>query len=143
MSELPDSNRLEPPVPTALSHRRILVMMAAVALAGSFAGFAFVSREFGWGVLCGGVLSFANYYWLKVSLKKLFDAALAHGEKPRFLAVRYFARYVTLSAILTVTFLTHSVPVVAVILGLASFALAIVIEGFIRVFSSFFNSREL
>jgi ATP synthase I chain len=142
MSELPDSSQTEP-MPPALSHRRILVLMATVAIFGSVAGFAFVSAEFGLGVIFGGVLSLINYYWLKVSLKKLFDAAIAHGEQPRFLAVRYFARYVTLGAILTVVFLTHTIPVVAVIAGLASFALAIVIEGFIRLFTSFFNTKEL
>ncbi len=142
MSELPDSSQTEP-MPPALSHRRILVLMAAVAIFGSLAGFVFVSAQFGLGVIFGGVLSLINYWWLKVSLKKLFEAAIAHGTQPRFLAVRYFARYATLAAILTIVFLTHTIPVVAVIAGLASFALAIVIEGFIRLFSSFFNSKEL
>ncbi len=142
MSELPDSSQTEP-MPPALSHRRILVLMAAVAIFGSVAGFVFVSAQFGLGVIFGGVLSLINYWWLKVSLKKLFEAAIAHGTQPRFLAVRYFVRYATLGAILTVVFLTHTIPVVAVIAGLASFALAIVIEGFIRLFSSFFNSKEL
>ena len=142
MSELPDSSQTEP-MPPALSHRRILVLMAMVTIFGSVAGFIFVSAEFGLGVIFGGVLSLINYYWLKVSLKKLFDAAIAHGTQPRFLAVRYFARYVTLGAILTIVFLTHTIPVVAVIAGLASFALAIVIEGFIRLFTSFFNTKEL
>lgn len=143
MSELPDSSQTEQPMPPALSHRRILVLMGAVAIFGSVAGFIFVSVQFGLGVIFGGVLSLINYYWLKVSLKKLFDAAIAHGMQPRFLGIRYFARYVTLGAILTVVFLTHTIPVVAVIAGLASFALAIVIEGFIRLFSSFFNKKEL
>jgi hypothetical protein len=142
MSELPDSSQTEP-MPPALSHRRILVLMAAVAIFGSVAGFVFVSAQFGLGVIFGGVLSLVNYWWLKISLKKLFDDAIAHGTQPRFLAVRYFARYATLGAILTVVFLTHTIPVVAVIAGLASFALAIVIEGFIRLFSSFFNTKEL
>jgi hypothetical protein len=35
------------------------------------------------------------------------------------------------------------VPIVAVILGLGSFALAIVVEGLIRLFSSIFNSKDL
>ena len=117
--------------------------MGLVAVASGIAGFVLVSRQFGLGVVFGGVLSFINYYWLKVSLKRLFDNAVAHGEKPRFLALRYFARYVTLGGILTVVFLTKTVPVVAVILGLSSFALAIVIEGFIRLFSTFFKSKEL
>jgi len=142
MSEFPDSSQIEQSTP-ALSHRRILVTMAAVTIFGSLAGFIFVSSEFGSGIILGGILSLINYWWLKVSLKKLFDAAIAHGTPPRFLAVRYFARYATLGVILTIVFLTHTIPVVAVIAGLASFALAIVIEGFIRLFSSFFNSKEL
>ena len=142
MSDDFDSVTTEQPVPP-ISHRRILWTMGLVAVAGGFAGFALVSWQFGLGVILGGALSFINYYWMKISLKRLFDNAVAHGETPRFLAVRYFGRYLTLGAILTVVFLTHTIPVVAVIAGLASFALAIVIEGFIRLFSTFFKSREL
>lgn len=141
MSEDFDSIQIEQP-PT-ISHRRILWTMGLVALVGSLAGFIFVSRQFGLGVILGGILSLINYYWLKVSLKRIFDDAVAHGETPRFLAIRYFARYLTLGVILVIVFLTETIPVVAVILGLASFALAIVIEGLISVFSTFFKSREL
>jgi hypothetical protein len=129
--------------PPPISHRRILWTMGLVAAISGLAGFIFISPRFGLGVILGGILSFINYYWLKVSLKRLFDNAVADGQKPRFLAVRYFGRYLTLGAILTVVFLTKTVPVVAVILGLSSFALAIVIEGFVRIFSTFFKSREL
>ncbi len=142
MSDDSDIVITEQPAPPPISHRRILWMMGLVAVVASLAGFIYVSWQFGSGVVLGGVLSFINYYWLKVSLKRLFDNAVAHGEKPRFLAVRYFARYLTLGAILTIVFLTHTIPVVAVILGLSSFALAIMIEGFIRLFSTFFKSKE-
>ena len=142
MSDDSDIVITEQPAPPPISHWRILWMMGLVAVFASSAGFIYASWQFGSGVVLGGVLSFINYYWLKVSLKRLFDNAVAHGEKPRFLAVRYFARYLTLGAILTIVFLTHTIPVVAVILGLSSFALAIVIEGFIRLFSTFFKSKE-
>jgi hypothetical protein len=129
--------------PPPISHRRILWTMGLVSILGALAGLIFVSWQFGLGVLFGGVLSLVNYFWLKVSLKRIFDNAIAHGDKPRFLAVRYFSRYVTLGAILAIVFLTETIPVIAVVLGLASFALAIVIEGLIRLFSTFFRSREL
>ena len=141
MSDESDSFITEQP-PPPISHRRILWTMGLVAAISGLAGFIFISPRFGVGVILGGILSFINYYWLKVSLKRLFDNAVADGQKPRFLAVRYFGRYLTLGAILTVVFLTKTVPVVAVILGLSSFALAIVIEGFIRLFSTFFKSKE-
>jgi len=143
MSDDFDSDITEQPPPPPISHRRILWTMGLVAVAAGLAGFIYVSWQFGLGVILGGILSFGNYYWLKVSLKRLFDKALAHGDKPRFLVIRYFARYLTLAGILTVVFLTHTIPVVAVIVGLSSFALAIVIEGFIRLFSTFFKRGEL
>jgi len=143
MSDDSDSFITEQSTLPPISHRRILWTMGLVAIVAGLAGFIFVSWKFGLGVILGGVLSFINYYWLKVSLKRLFDNAVAHGEKPRFLAVRYFARYLTLGGILTIVFLTETIPVVAVVLGLSSFALAIVIEGLIRLFSTFFKSREL
>lgn len=125
-----------------LSHRRILTLMAFAALFGSIAGFIFVSASFGIGVLIGGALSLVNYYWLKRSLKTVFDSAVA-GEKPQFLAGRYFLRYLVFGAILTVVYLTKAVPVVAVLLGLASFAIAIIFEAFIRLFNSFSNKKGI
>jgi len=125
-----------------LSHRRILILMAFAAGLGSIAGFIFGGRSFGIGVLIGGALSLVNYYWLKRSLKQVFDSAMA-GDKPQFLAGRYILRYVTFAAVLTVVYLTKAVPVVAVLLGLASFALAIIFEAFIRLFKSFSNTKGI
>ena len=123
-----------------LSHKRILFIMGIVAVLGGFAGFIFVSSDFGLGFLLGGILSLINYYWLKKSLKGIFDKAIT-GDKPRFLATRYFLRYVSFGAVLTIVYLTEIVPVVAVLLGLASFALAIIIEAVIRLFSSVFKKE--
>ncbi len=142
MSENFEPITAEPETVAPLSHRRILILMAVIAVFGGLLSFIFVSWQFGVGVLIGGILSFVNYYWLKFSLKKIFDNVTS-GEKPRFLAARYFFRYVTLGVVLTIVFLTKVIPVVAVILGLASFALAITAEGFVRLFSSFFKKREI
>ena len=125
-----------------LSHKRILILMAFAALLGSMAGFIFAGTRFGIGVLIGGALSLINYYWLKRSLKTVFEEAVT-GEKPQFLAGRYFLRYVAFGLILTIVYLTKAVPVAAVLLGLASFALAIIFEAFIRLFKSFSNKKEI
>jgi hypothetical protein len=121
-------------LPPEISHRALLVKMVAVLLAGAVAGFVFFSAKAGFGVLIGGVLAFANYYWQKRSLKAIFDKAIG-GEPSRFLAIRYILRYVALGGVLTIIYLTRTVPIVAVILGLASFAIAVVIEGFTSIFS--------
>lgn len=125
-----------------MTHRRILIVMAAVTILDGFLGLIFASWRFGFGVLIGGILAFVNYYWLKLSLKKIFEQA-ATGEKPLFLGLRYAFRYFVLAAALVIVFLTKTIPVVAVIAGLASFALAIVIEGFIRIFLSFYRRKEI
>jgi len=117
-----------------LSHRRILVIMALLGLLGSIAGFAFVSATFGFGVLIGSILAFINYYWLKGSLKRIFDDA-AEGEKPKLLALRYFTRYLVLGAIIAVIYATGAVSIVGVILGMAGFGFAVVVDGFMRIFS--------
>ena len=125
-----------------LSHRRILILMAFAAGLGSIAGFIFGGRSFGIGVLIGGALSLVNYYWLKRSLKTVFDSATA-GDKPHFLAGRYILRYAVFGIVLTFVYLSKAVPVAAVLLGLASFALAIIFEAFIRLFKSFSNKQGI
>jgi len=124
-----------------LSHKRILTLMALAALLGAVAGFIFGGSSFGIGVLIGGSLSLVNYYWLKRSLKVVFDKAIA-GEETQFLAGKYILRYMAFGAVLTVVYLTKTVPIVAVLLGLASFALAIIFEAIIRLFNSFSNKKE-
>ncbi len=124
-----------------LSHKRILTLMALAALLGAIAGFIFSGPSFGIGVLIGGSLSLVNYYWLKRSLKVVFDKAIA-GEETQFLAGKYILRYLAFGAVLTFVYLTKTVPIVAVLLGLASFALAIIFEAIIRLFNSFSNKKE-
>ena len=122
-------------LPPEISHRRILLEMASVIVVGALAGFALFSAQAGFGVLIGGVLSFANYFWQKYSLKAIFDRAVG-GKRTRFLAARYILRYVVLAAVVAIIYLTETVSIYAVIFGMASFSIAVVIEGFTSIFSS-------
>ena len=116
-----------------ISHRRILYEMAGVITLGAIAGFAFFSVKAGFGVLMGGILAFANYFWQRRSLKAIFDRAIL-GKSSRFLALRYILRYVVLGVALAIIYLTQTVSIYAVIFGLGSFAIAVVIEGFTSIF---------
>ena len=142
MSEAEETfETVEDPV-QPITHRRILTVMAICVAIGTVLSFALISARFGWGFLLGGILSFINYYWLKVSLRKVFEGVVA-DEKPRVSATKYILRYAVFGGLLLLIYLTKAVPVAAVILGLASFAFAILIEAFIRIFSSFFNKKDL
>ena len=125
-----------------LSHQRIFILMAFAVLLGSVLSAIFVSLNFAVGVLIGGILSLVNYYWLSRSLKSVIEDAVAGGA-PHFLAGRAFIRYVAFGAILGIVYLTKAVPMIAVLLGLASFAVAIIFEALIRIFSSFFNKKGI
>jgi hypothetical protein len=142
MSEETDNDIAWQGPPTPISNRRIIWIMAAVVILGTLATFLFVSALFGLGFFIGGIFAFINYVWLKSSLKKMF-AETADGEhSPRYSVARYILRYFIIGAVLAVIFLTHTVPVSAVILGMASFAFAILIESFIHIFSFLFRREE-
>lgn len=142
MSEVSDNNNAVQETPTPISNQRILWLMAAVVISGSLACLIFISQLSGLGFFIGGILSFANYFWLKSSLKKMFVETSEGEHKPHYSAARYVLRYFTLAAVLAVIFLTHTVPIASVVFGLVSFAFAIIIEAFIRIFSSFFKRED-
>lgn len=115
------------------SHQRILWIMAALGIGGAIAGSIFGSVKFGLGLLLGTGLAFANYYWLKSSLRNIFSAA-EKGERPRMLAGKYFLRYLVLAAVVAIVYATDLLPVVPVIIGLGAFGFAVVADGLIRIF---------
>ena len=126
-------------MPPEISHRRLLFEMVIVVIAGATVEFAVFSARAGFGVLIGGILAFANYFWQKHSLKAIFDRAV-HGKKSPFLAARYILRYVVIGAVVAWIYWSDAASIFGVIFGLASFSIAVVIEGFTNIFSS--SNRE-
>jgi hypothetical protein len=118
-----------------LSHGRILKLMALIAAAGGILGAVFVSARFGAGVAVGGLLAFANYYWLKYSLRQVFARVVETGERPQWLGLKYIGRYAVLGTIVAFLYAANLVSIVGLILGMGSFGFAVVLEGIIRIFS--------
>ncbi len=127
---------------TSISHGRILVIMAFLGVLGCIIGAAFVSIGFGLGVFVGSVLAFVNYFWLKTSLKQIFELATETGERPRLLGLKYFARYLVLGVIVAAIYVTGAISITGVILGLAGFGFAVVLEGLIRIFAGGTDGKE-
>jgi hypothetical protein len=117
------------------SHERILWIMAGLGVGGAIAGAALASLKFGLGILIGTGLAFANYYWLKRSLRKIFSVA-ERGERPTMLAGKYFLRYIVLAAVVAVFYIADWVSMIGLILGLGAFGFAVVADGLIRIFQS-------
>ena len=121
------------PVTANISHRRLLIEMAAIILVGALAGFIFGGTRFGIGVLFGGALAFLNYFWLKHSTAAIFEKAVS-GASARFVSLRFISRYFALGAVILAVHFSGAMPATAVIAGLAAFAIAVVIDGFISIF---------
>lgn len=111
------------------------MILAVLSVGGSIAGAALVSVRFGLGLLVGCVLAFVNYYWMQRSLKKIFSTA-AEGEKPRFLGAGYFVRYLAFGCVVAFFYVTDLLPISGLLVGMAGFGFAVLIEGFIRIFNS-------
>lgn len=126
----------------SLSHQRILWTMGIIVICAAISSFIFVGGSFGWGILIGGVVSFLNYYWLKKSLRDLFSQQ-REGGRQSFLMINYLLRYIGLGLAIFVLYEIKAISIIAVLLGMAAFALAIVIEGLIIIFSSFSKREEL
>jgi hypothetical protein len=124
---------LEAPVTAVISHRRLLIEMAALIVLGILAGFIFAGLRFGLGVLFGGLLAFLNYFWLKRSTATIFDKALS-GTSATFVSLRFISRYIAIGAVILAVHFSGAMPAVAVIAGLSAFAIAVVVDGLISIF---------
>jgi ATP synthase I chain len=121
------------PANVNISHRRLLIEMAALIAVGTVIGAFFGGTRFGIGVLFGGGLAFINFFWLKRSTAAIFEKAFS-GEPTRLAALRFIARYIALALVIAAVQFSGTLPAAAVIAGLAAFAVAVVIDGFISIF---------
>jgi hypothetical protein len=112
---------------TSMTNRRILITMAVLVAVGTVAGFALSGGRFALGVLLGGLVGVVNYLWLDRATKALFRTDAIYSTA--ILAMKYVFRYVVIGAVLLAVFLTHALPIESVILGVATFAFAVVLQG--------------
>ncbi len=116
------------------SHDRILFIMGILGILGGFAGAYFISPEFGLGVFVGTVLAFANYFWLKATLRGVLKAA-AEGHGSKTVGFKFIGRYFALASIIAIIYASGVLPIVPVVLGIAGFGFATVVDGLIRIFT--------
>ena len=119
-----------------------MTWLAAIVLIALAAGsLRFWDFKITFGVLLGGALSFANLYWLKISIVSLLDKA-AEGKKPSFNAAFYVLRYAIIALTVFAAVSFNAVSVAATLVGLLSFAFAILLEAFIQVYFIIVNREE-
>ena len=116
------------------SHSRILLIMAAVVALTAIAGGAIYGRAAATGVLLGGILAWINFRWLDSSTRAMMIEPIA-ATTP-ILAMKYVFRYLLIAAVLFGFWYYNVLPVAAMIAGLSSFAVAVVIKGFTDIITT-------
>lgn len=117
---------------------RILFILGVLGIVGSTVGAYAMSARFGVAIFIGVGLAFANYFWMRRSLKAIFARAEG-GQKPSFIGAGYFLRYLIFGLIIAVVYVSDVVPVIGLLFGMAGFAIAVMFDGFIRIFLAIFG----
>jgi hypothetical protein len=94
------------------------------------------------GLLLGGCLAIFNHRWLKSSLKAIFGKAAATGEKPNVGASKFLFRYFVVGSIVAVAYWLNLVSMPATLVGLCSFAFAILFEAVLRFYFAIANRGD-
>lgn len=94
------------------------------------------------GLLLGGLLSLFNYHWLRGSVMAAFRQTLTAGLRPKFSIARYVLRYFVIAIVLALASALHLISLVAALLGLCSFVVAIMLEGLIQITLAIIHREE-
>jgi heme/copper-type cytochrome/quinol oxidase subunit 4 len=124
------------------SEKRLL-LFTAIVLIVLFVGSLWLQNwRVSLGVLLGGTLSFLNVYWLKLSLKNLFNKTPKSEMISQFNSSFYILRYVIIATIVAFMATLRLVSVAATIIGLLSFAFAILLEAIVQLYFVIVNREE-
>jgi len=100
--------------------------------------FVFFSREFGFGVLVGGILAIANFYLMKRSLFRALDPQ-RKGKTRFFYLLKYYLRFAALGLIIALLLIKGWVSPFGMLLGLSIIVLGIALVGIHEARKLFFK----
>jgi len=91
----------------------------------------FMSLNFTLGVLLGGLISIANYYWLYLSLRKAFQQ-LSDSTKTAVM-VKYYIRFALTGVVLYFVITQTSADVIGLLVGLSVVVINIIVSAVLEV----------
>jgi ATP synthase I chain len=122
--------------------KRLWWLMIVSLLVSLIFAFIFANVQFILGFVIGGILSLVNFRWLQGSIKSLFATTL-NGEPPRFIAFRFFFRFIVIGIAVAIASYSGLVSVIGILLGLCSFVVAIMFEAFYQIYVHFSTDEEI
>jgi hypothetical protein len=122
--------------------KRLWWLMIASLLVSLIFAFIFANVQFILGFVIGGILSLVNFRWLQGSIKSLFATTLS-GEPPRFIAFKFFFRFIVIGIAVGIASYSGLVSVIGILLGLCSFVAALMLEAFYQIYTHFSEDEEI
>lgn len=117
---------------------RNMAMAVALATIGSL---PFAQWRITVGLLLGGILSLLNHHWLSSSTAAAFKV-LIHGARPRLKLAQYILRYLLIGAVVFFAYKLSLVSLVATIVGLCSFVVALFAEALREFYFAIIHREE-
>jgi hypothetical protein len=145
MNEIANSGALETQVESedasAMAERLFRVMMWAVVVAVCASALLMPWRVTS-GLFIGGALSLLNHHWMRTAIVAAFASASHTGAKPKLKIVRFVTRYFIVAVAVVLAHWLDIASLTAMLVGLCSFVVAALIEGFIQVYFVIIHREE-
>ncbi|HEX8423013.1 MAG TPA: hypothetical protein VF634_06360, partial [Pyrinomonadaceae bacterium] len=91
----------------------------------------------------GGALSLLNHHWMRTAITSAFAlAANAAGAKPKLRIMRFITRYFIVAVAIGLAHWLDIASLTAMLVGLCSFVVAALIEGFMQVYFVIIHREE-
>ena len=94
------------------------------------------------GLFIGGALSLLNHHWMRTAIVAAFALATPTGARPKLKIVRFITRNLIVAAALFVASWLDIASLTAMLVGLCSFVVAALVEGFMQAYFVIIHREE-
>jgi ATP synthase I chain len=119
--------------------RRTMILSTVVAVGWSL---FFSSWQVSSGLTIGGLLALLNHRWLESSIAAAFGV-LIYGKTPRLTLGKYIFRYLVVATIAVAAYQLGVASLAAMIAGLCTFVVALVVEAFREFYLAIIRREEV
>jgi len=149
MSEIVNSSALDSkmsgevasPDASAMAERLFRVMTGTVIVAVAASALLMPWRVTA-GLFIGGALSLLNHHWMRTAIGAAFALVADTGAKPKLKIARFITRYFIVAASVFAAQWLDIASLTAMLVGLCSFVVAALIEGFMQTYFVIIHREE-
>jgi len=94
------------------------------------------------GLFIGGALSLLNHHWMRTAIGAAFALVADTGAKPKLKTARFITRYFIVGGVIAAAVQLDIASLTAMLVGLCSFVVAALIEGFMQTYFVIIHREE-